>query len=654
MGEDLMNITGKLKSASIDQRPQILTKLYENNLTYFLRAHPNIGNLLEQVSSPYEINITSDFLDVVDSRTGVSIFGEAGWEKLASSLGSWSHPHWHEFVSIHFNRYLDIFDHSQTINTFTDSLKQAFPKYQKLFTEKKIHLPATPGGKRFSNSVIFAGVFHGLHIAHFLERTDLNQIAFYEPDPEKFIVSCYFLDYEAIANQYGRLIIHVGRDLPNEFFSKLFVNAYVTGHVWVRVLASCTDKETELFLNKLNGLWHSQRMVWAPNDQYLDAIRWATENIKSGRCFLQQQPNLSDNLKIALVASGPSLSNDLQWLKENRSKLLIFAAHSAVRPLRSVGIVPDIQFCLDLYMTEKDFNRLDLDPDVPFLTDARANPDLLKSFNKVFLAAGEAISYPVNFKLLLAHTMPTTGNLIASFCRFLESDKLYLLGLDMGFKSRSKSHVAGSGYDDVKGLQERMAGSTILACSANFSGSEMLTNPYFNDARRWIEELFNNNKKQRVYNFSDGAFICGTQPKRSSEVSLPDYPEKEQDLNSIFAAFQPAQEPGDCWEPFEGNMGDVLNDVQSKIKQALLPERMTRLEFARTLDSVLFDIMVDRANKHPRDRRYQPYTDILRDVFVAWYKFCVFAENEDEFTFLYQTGKKLVIDILAQLRNPES
>jgi len=647
-----MNIINRLKEATADQRPQILTDLFEKNLQFFSQKEPLIHRLVEEVDSPYEIDITADFVDIVDSRSGASVFGDFGAEPMAEALGGWTHQAWEELLSVRLSKHPAWLEHGKTVQSFTTTLMHAFPQFKQRFSQKKVNLSVVEEGKRFSNSVIFSGVFHGLHIAHFLECTELNYAAFYEPDPARFIVSCYFLDYEELDRRFGGLLIHVGDQLTNEFFNSFFVKAYVTGQIWVRVLLGYADEKNGIFLQRLHGFWHSQMEIWAPVDQYFDAVHWTTENIDGGRHVLQQCPQLSDNARIAIVASGPSLANDLIWLKENREKFLVFAAHSAVRPLKAAGIVPDIQFCLDLHMNDLVFESLELDPDVPFLADVRTSPALLQHFNQVLLVAGDAINYSLNFSLLLPHTMPTTGNLCTSFSCFLQPETIYFFGLDMGFKSRSQSHAEGSCYDDFEGLQEKMAGETPLVVDANFSETEMLTNPYFNDARRWIEALLALQPRTQFINCSDGARICGTSAQRSTDLVLADYPEKETDLHRILEAFQPAQEPGRCWQPFNDTMGQVLHDVRQTVKQALKLEKMERLEFARMIDGILFQIMLDRANSHPQDRRCYPYTDILRDVFVAWYRFTVFAENDDEFDFLYTQGKTAVFDVLERLPDP--
>ncbi len=649
-----MSFVLKLKNALPEQRPRLLTDLYEKNLKYFEASHPLVLRQVEQAISPYEIDITDDFVDIVDTRSGTSVFGALSALQSASAEGRWSHQGWEELTSLQFNRYPYHFEHSKILANFTFSMKKAFPQFRERFARKKIHLPAVGPDKRFSNAVIFSGIFHGLHLDYFLSHTEVGLAAFYEADPGRFIVSCYFLDYEELDQRFNGLLLHVGSDLPNEFFSNFFIRTYVTSNVWLRVLSAYNDAENSRFVRRLYAFWQSQKSIWAPADQYLDAVRWTTENIKSKRKVMQQQPDLSDDVRIAIVASGPSLSEDLAWLKKNSHKLLVFAAHSAVRPLKAAGVIPDIQFCLDLYMDEPVYDALSLDPDIPFLADVRATPELLERFRDSYLVAGTAISYSVYFKLLLLHTMPTTGNLCTSFSCFLNPKEIYFFGLDMGFKTQTQSHAAGSCYDDIKGLQEKMAGENTFRVKANFSESEMLTNPYFNDAKRWIEELISLQTVTRFINCSDGAEIAGAKSQHSSDIDLPEYPDKENDLRQIFSAFRSVEMPGRCWEYFADSMEEVLADVRAQVTRVLLPERMTRLEFARALDLVLFQIMVTRAKQHKSDRRCKPYTDILRDVFVSWYKFCVYAENEDEFTFLYQTGKKLVIDILAQLRNPES
>lgn len=642
-----------ISQATPEKRVEILQGRYEKNLAFFKQNHPDLHELLIKVQSPYEINLTETFLDVVDTKTGAScLTGDP--VAYAKALGDWSHQAWSEMIDLKLRTHPERFQHSQMVRSFSQGLLDAFPQFGDRFKQLRVDLPTLKDGRKFSNPVVFIGLLHGLHIDYFLSRTEVRTVAFIEPDPNKFVVSSYFLDYQDLHERLGPLLIQVGTAPEPDFMDVFFMRAFVTGNVWVRALFGYASEENGNYLQQLTHHWQALQDNWFPADTYLDAMGWCLENLKAKRPVLNARPQLSEHSQIAVVGAGPSLTDDLPWLKENRENLIIFAAHSAIRPLKKAGIEPDFQFCLDLDLQGEAFEGHDFYPDIPIIVDSRTSPTFLSFFSKPLLLAGRRVCYPVRFEPLVEGIMPTTGNLCVAFACFCQPEKLYLFGMDLGFKQVQQSHADGTIYDDKAGEHEKVAGEKQLVVPANFTESgRVLTRPYFNLARCEIEELLRaETGRTEVFNCSDGAGIKGAQPHRSGSARIAGNPVKSVDLSHIENCFSAACS-GVGYRAFRQSGAKSLHNIRERLLSLFVEvDVFDWIDFTRKLDRSLMELLVESTSDECHDRRMQGYLDIVRDLFVAWYRFLCFAQSEEESLYLYDVGRRLLEEALAELTWP--
>ena len=66
------------------------------------------------------------------------------------------------------------------------------------------------------------------------------------------------------------------------------------------------------------------------------------ENLHSGDAQMTRfsRSKIRSN-PVFIVASGPSLDKDIEWIKKNQDKAVVFACGSAIMPLLRNGIQPD-------------------------------------------------------------------------------------------------------------------------------------------------------------------------------------------------------------------------------------------------------------------------------------------------------------------------
>ncbi len=649
------NIIEKLRKARPEQRAVIMQNLLEKNMRYFEQNHPAVAAELQRLPCPYEARITKDFIRIVHKPTGELCHPEVGLDLFSEALGDWTHKAWIDLVDPRLRSYNEKSRHKDWVENFQDSLEVNFPQYRPRFTARQLDLPETEGNRRFSNPVLFLGVFHGLHIAHYLSRTDVRSVAFVEPDIERFCVSLYFLDYLAIEKRFNGLLLHIGDRLPDPLFESLATGTNITTPVWLRILPGYASERNESFMINLRTRWNGLKDSWFSGDMELRGFQHMATNLKDKRQLLSSRPKLSNNSKIVAVGAGPSLSDDIDWLKRNRDRVIVFAVHSAIRALHSHGIEADYQFSLDLEVNEESLQGLQLNPNVPMVADCKCIPEFLSQFRCALMVPSAGNPYPVRLSTMIPGFPPTTGNLMLSVAVFCQPAELYLLGMDLGYRNKKETHVAGSYYDHVEGMHESIvSGSENLTVPANFPEREpVFTRGYFNEARLQAENaLALLPEGCRAYNLSDGAAIVGAPPWHSAEIELSDYLEKAEDMAAFQAAFAPSASAIN-WRPMTRSGEDLLQDMQDRFLGEFQLEEFSWQNFTWKLDRALLDVTKSLRKENPDIGRLSPYYRIIKDILLGWYRIMVFAQDETEAHRLYDSGMVLLRQTVEEFSWPE-
>ena len=653
-----MDILTRLRQTSAEERPAILSGLYEKNKAFFAKKHQGILDFLERTQCPYHFQLTEDFLDIIDDRTGECAHPQGQLDGLGEMLGDWLHDGWIDLIDFEIlgNEKYPI--HYQIIETFHSRLTDLLPAYFERFQQGRVNLKELPGvpDQRFSPPVIFLGIFHGLHIARYLARTSLVNCLLIEPEPERFEVSCYFLDYEEIEKRFGRLTLSIGPDYTSDALKNFFNFDRITPQMWTRVLPGYAGQQMAHFVEAIKSQQRAGTRIFYPVDFELQGIENTVENLRRGGIFLSKRPKLSKAARIAIVATGPSLNEDIAWLKRNQEKLVIFAVHSSVALLRQHGIVPDFQFSIET-KAECEATRGTLYPQVPLVAYCRADTSWSEAVDILLLVSEQSKAQAVQFLVPLRHTHPSTTNLAFSFACFCLPRTIYLIGCDFGFKDQNQHHADGSLWksreEQDRSVSRYTKGNASTLVQANFSDSGYVqTQPFLNQARIAIEEMVaDSHGLTEVVNVSDGVRVQGTRPLPTQKIKLKRYGEKKNDCQLIKAAFQAAEE-GVNYQAFSMNGCQLLNKYLQNIIAALQLKEFSLLAFAKVLDEVL-DKRLGYFSYSSVDWRMDVYSRLLNDLLRTWYRVLLFCENQDEAQRVYAGGMEIFQELVRQLEWPE-
>lgn len=646
------DIITRLRESSPEDRVAIIQATYDKNRQYFQEKHPALHGFLENTTCPYRIDLTSKFLNIVHDQTHELAHPQEGLDHYAEMLGGWVHEAWQDLFNFEVIGPLGHEKHLELIRSFDLQMGRFFPQRQKLFECGNVNLKPIDSDRRFAPPVVFLGVFHGLHIAHFLKQTDLTEALFIEPDPERFEVSCYLLDYEAIEARFGLLRLHIGQDIQGDICRDFFAYNKITTHMWIRVLPGYVCDATPHIIEELNVMLHHTSDLIFSLDRHIVGLKNALNNIKKNRLILSHRPKLSEKCQIAIVATGPSLDNDIRWLKKNKERVIVFAVHSAVRSLRKHGITPDFQFSIETDMPLETIRSLQFYKDVPLIAYYKTGEEVLSAIDFLLLCGEKNNANLIDLACPLEHTHPSTANLAFSFACWCQPEAIYLLGCDFGYRSHLQHHAHAS---LPAGRKEQQPDKTQMFVPANFpENGPVKTESFFNQARVSMEKMIRSEQAQgiKVYNFADGAQITGAEAKKSAQLKeISQYSQRTKDCQTISMAFQPAVR-GENYQLYPLAGGEILDGFKKIFLETLDLEKFSWPAFFRALDTAIGQALYGMGQAQGGDYRMEMYVKVLHDVLAAWYLYIIFFDNKEDGEQVYREGYRLLTEIVSSVEWP--
>jgi len=645
-----LDIIEKLKKAPPKKRAKIVLDMQQKNIQFFKRRYPDVGNAIEQMGTGrYEVRIDPNFLDIIDQTTGQVCHPAGQLLKYTEKLGAPHHTGWIDKLSIIPNIAWGI-EHGDRLAQFIQKIQTALPVVVEHAATGIVSLPYMSDGKRFSGVTVFLGIFTGLHILNYLNNSNLIDAVFIEPDVEKFSLSCLFIDYAALEQKIGRLVLHIGPNMPQNLPELLIGQAPMTATAWLRFLPAYPSKDFDNLIANFELRWRALTEIFVPFDREVRNMCYGARNLKKKTPINFMPPQLSENSRIIVIGAGPSLGDNVEWLKENQDKLIIIAAHSAMRTLNKNGIRPDFQCNLDTELDEGFWELLEMQPDIPFICYFKSDEKSVISYFKdplLFNESGKA--NPVAFSRPITFTHPTTGNSATAVAVFAQPKQLFFLGLDLGFRDQEQDHVKG--YWEGQG-RSRESG-TPVAAAANFPESEgqIFTYAYYNSARFTVEAALRHHPEIEVFNLSDGVKIEGAKPQHTEQLELAPYPEKASDLEKFQAAFTSEHEG--VWRPYPRKGAEMLKAFRDAVKERMTLKEFNWLHFTRALDSAWNYGVAKSLEGDVEDLRIEAYSKLIHDLLSTWYRMIVFTKTPAQTQQGYELGLKILMETLEDLQWPE-
>ena len=517
-----------------------LLQNFHNNLNFFESKHPALFQKLLSLETAlvkgyyiptYELVFKDGYFDAIRTATGEPYYGKNSSEDAIEAASC-----------INYEKAYGVFEtfvkpecaeeaHTDILENHTNAVC-AFARYASnatggLDTMKKIQ------------KFIFVGVGLGLHLQTIHRKIEAGAYLIIEDNLELFRLSMFITLYREIAEKSDIEFSVFENDVEFDRTISLFLNkGFFFNH---RIKYHFREQHG---IQKVKLIQHAiltqKHMMFAFNNRLWTALR-PLDYIEAGYSFLNikeryQNTPLSDK-PVLLIAAGPSLQQNGEWLKKNHASFTIVAVSAALRTLYALGITPAIVTHVDGFEVSVGHFR-DLTPD--YLSDAlliaRANshPGIMPYFQKENIFLFEmGSSYYENLGSLYT---PCVGSSTYLLLLGLGVRELYLLGLDLALEqstgsTHSDEHIQRTTLDLGGGAaieQEASARSMLVSVKGNKS-DEVFTIPQLkqslDDLHVFISEWMR--EDQKVYNLGSGAYIPGSTAKDIAELKTERGDEKE-------------------------------------------------------------------------------------------------------------------------------
>ena len=379
---------------------------------------------------------------------------------------------------------------------------------------------------------IFIGIGLGLHVLEIHNKINAEEYFFIEDDLELFKLSLFTTPYYKLDDSKLFFSIAENKDNFTKKFESFLENSFFRNkHLKYSFFPAHSDEKIKLIKNSLS----SQSFASFPYKTTLNKYIRTMQHLEKYN-FVNLKEHFLDNTlskkPLLIIAAGPSLDENLEWLKQNHSKFTILALSATLKTLYTYNIKPDIVTHLDGFQTSLlHFNGF---PQKDFLKDSIAifggftPKEAIEYFQKenVYIVEDHATYYHENFS---AHTGPCVGSTSIMWAITMNFENIFLLGIDLAVSKTGESHSKTHQVTKKKYKQQDMH---TLSSQISFRGdfftvkgnfeNEVYTNPLFYDSIRSLNTTIPKLKtnQQTIYNLNNGAYIKGTIPKHIDTIDF--------------------------------------------------------------------------------------------------------------------------------------
>ena len=561
---------------------------FEKNLNAFRQIFPEVAEVLENYSPESTLFHHEDggpdirFHEVMLYGEDAQAYSDRQLEKF------WEQPYRLTVMPPETNS-LDEFANGFTFRT----LKRA--------SEAGMEFSSHPMEMR-SHQLVVYGVGLGLHLPELVEKTHCRSLLLIEPNYEFIYQSLHVLDWTEVFNDI----------MERECVIQMIVTnspRYISD--WIRITLrrhnpSALDG-TYIFTHYENSVFReSQRIFRVEADITLSGLGFFRDemgmltntfaNLSDGKSRIHNKAVIGasasknrQGFPVMIIGSGPSLDNDLEFIKANQDRAVIFSSGTALRPLLTAGIKPDIHVELErgtppLELLTKLSEEFDLSG-IFLMASTTIDPRTRELFDDAFFFFRAALSpYPIFGDRMSALDMPgpTVANTSLGLAQELDFRNFYTFGVDFGAREPNRHHSVASDYFGEMEAEEEKGYDKPLP--ANFGGM-VFTGFILQWAKDSFENAIEKFPRNTYYNCSDGVRIERMIPKLSETIELPESDIKAQVMESIKnyapiydqARFRELWGKGDLYSELK-NFANLLCDIaedDSLEDYLLLTKRIT-------------------------------------------------------------------------------
>ncbi|MBL8688759.1 MAG: DUF115 domain-containing protein [Rhodospirillaceae bacterium] len=389
---------------------------------------------------------------------------------------------------------------------------------------------------RLCPTVCLFGLGLGYQLEVLSRLADVHHLIIYEPTPLFLSLSLWCADWPATIRAFNRdtgtlaIVTEPDGRRAGEIIWQIIIErlapTHLTGALPVRHYGAPPIDEAIDYVNRRLPIAVSSRGYY--KDQRRQLAQALTSLPKANGFLKASHPEIP-KADLFVVGAGPSLETTLPALASIRPHGMLVTCGSALRPVVHAGLVPDLHVELEtapstLNVIEA-IGRPELLHTIPLATSTGIPPDVTGCFAKTFMFQrwGSAGQFMGDIALSLHHADPFVGNTALALGYALGFRRIFLFGVDFGFRDVRHHHARGTiyfkdGEGEARtdylhiGVDEPVAGydqASGFADIPSIDGGFLKANMLFLYSLRSAEALIRSSPGLEVVQCGNGARVHG-------------------------------------------------------------------------------------------------------------------------------------------------
>lgn len=336
-----------------------------------------------------------------------------------------------------------------------------------------------------------------------------HSLLIYEDEAELFALSCYFVDYELLFSRVSpkSCYIFIENLLDKGLLNHYFYSKKITNNFLRLELTLLKSQKVEAFKQLTLETYRANARGWGSFEDEMIGLKNAFANARNAP-FLRLDSKLKT--PICVVGSGPSLESNIDFIRANQDKMLIFSCGTALKVLKAHNIIIDFQIEIERVPYLAEVLQSSNLGKTATLCASLVNPKVLEisQDSTLFMRGGSAASYifdEIATQIVpLEFCAPFVGNAGFSLACAM-SEEIIMCGMDCGFVRGFAKHASGSIYGD----ERTEIPLDCFKVEGNRDDFEVFSNAIFSLSKESFALAIAHYKPKSVHNLSFGAKIMG-------------------------------------------------------------------------------------------------------------------------------------------------
>ncbi|OWK87862.1 PseD protein [Campylobacter jejuni] len=371
----------------------------------------------------------------------------------------------------------------------------------------------------------FYGFGNGILFKALLKNKYHKHLVIFEKELEILKIILHLIDFSQELKENKLLILDVNSLEFQDYYDLCSTNPFFSFSrtYFLELSSNYYEKDQEEILNLNNNLMKNFKNAILKNgNDSKDALQGIEQLIYNlpvllthapYQNLLKQRANLSDTAII--VSTGPSLSKQLNTLKQYANKATIIAADASYPILAKHDIKPDYVLSLERILSTSKFfdnNFGDFDKDILFITTHLTHPQTIKNLennNRNFMLSYRG-TYFMKYLQLNSFGNLVEGHSVANIAYglavFLKHKNIIFIGQDLAYAEDGSSHPSEHIYGNYDAVDKNKI--TYHLKTLAYGGKKMVyTKEGWNLFRHTLEKHIFQTKQLKLcttYNCTEG------------------------------------------------------------------------------------------------------------------------------------------------------